>query len=105
MASGGSFRYKVLVGMRHVPRHAQNASTVQTILSPACADVEVILPRDMPVDDGCEFFIVAWCMHPCFIPNKKIIFIPEPRIHNPVEAIQAELPSLCYLVQLRLAAF
>lgn len=52
MASGGSFRYRVLVGMRRVPLHARNASTVQTILGPACADVKVVLPRDMPADDA-----------------------------------------------------
>lgn len=54
---------------------------------------------------GCEFFVAAWCMHPRFIPDEKIIFIPEPRVHNPVEAIQVELPGLCYLVRLRLATF
>lgn len=68
-------------------------------------DVEVVLPRDVPADDGREFFIAAWCMHPHFIPDEKIIFIPEPCVHNHVEAIQAELPGLCYLVRLRLVVF
>ena len=44
-------------------------------------------------------------MHPQFIPDEQIMFIPEPRIHNPVEATLVELPSLCYLVRLRLVAF
>ena len=41
-------------------------------------------------------------MHPRFIPDEQIMFIPEPRIHNPVEATLVELLGLCYLVRLRL---
>ena len=74
MASGGTFRFRVLVGMRRVPLHARNAST-------------------------------AWCMHPRFIPNEQIVFIPEPRILSPIEASSKELLGLRYLVRLRLVAF
>lgn len=82
MASGGSFRYRVLVGMRRVPLHARSTSTAQTILGPACANVEIVPPRDAPVDDDREFFITAWCLDPRFIPDEEIIFIPELDVHN-----------------------
>jgi hypothetical protein len=91
--------------MRRVPLHAQNASTAQTILGPACADVDVVQPSDVPADDDREFFVAAWCLHPRFILDEKIIFIPEPCIHNPVEATLVELLGLRYLVRLRLVAF
>ena len=105
MASGWSLRFRVLVGMRRVPLHAQNASTTQTILGPACVDIDVVRPSDDPADDDREFFVTTWCMHPRFIPDEQIVFIPKPRIHNPVEATLVELMGLCYHVRLRLVMF
>jgi len=98
-------RFRVLVGMRRVPLYTRNASTTQTILGPTCADIDVVRPSDDPADDDREFFITAWCMHPWFIPDEQIVFIPEPRIHNPIEATLVELPGLCYLIRLRLVTF
>lgn len=105
LASAGSFRFRVLVEMKRVPLHARNASTAQTTLGPACADFEVVWTRDVPADDDREFFVAAWCLHPRFIPDEKIIFIPEPRVPNPVEAVEDELPGLRYLVRVCLVVF
>lgn len=104
-SAAGSFRFRALVGMRRVPLYARSASTTQTILGPACADVEVVWPRDVPVDDGREFFVAAWCLHPRFIPDEKILFIPEPHVPYPVEDAQDELRGLRYLVRIRVVAF
>lgn len=105
MASRGSLRYSVLVGMTQIPLHARSATTAQIILSPSCAEVNIVRPERVPDDDDWEFFILAWCLHPQFIPDEKIIFIPEPQIPNPVEGALEELPGLCYLVRIRLVAF
>lgn len=105
MASGGSFRFRVLVGMTCVPLHARNAATAQTILGPSCVKVEVVRPRDVPDDDDREFFVTAWCLHPSFIPPEQIIFIPEPSFHIPVDAVRTEVPGLRYLVRVRLISF
>jgi len=59
----------------------------------------------MPDDDDREFFITAWCWHPCFIPQEQIIFIPELVIPGACEAQRSELPGLRYLVRLRLVAY
>lgn len=105
MANGGSLRFRVLVGMRRVPLHAWNASMAQTILGPAYVEVDVVRPSDVPTDDDRKFFVVAWCLHPCFILDEKIVFILETRIHNPVEVSSEELSGLLYLVRLRLVAY
>lgn len=105
MASGGSFRFRVLVGMSRVPLHARNTPTAQAILGPTYAEVDIVRPNDIPEDDGREFFITAWCLHPRFIPEEVVIFIPEPRIANPIEASLEELPRLHYLVRLCLVAY
>lgn len=70
MASSGSFQFRVLVGMRRIPLHARNTNTVQIILGPACAEVDVVWLSDVLTDDDREFFITAWCMHPWFIPDE-----------------------------------
>lgn len=62
-----------------------------------------MLPSDVLTDDGREFFVAAWCLHPRFITDEKIIFIPEPHVLDPV--VEAELPGLRYLVRIRLVAF
>lgn len=57
------------------------------------------------MDDDHEFFVVAWCLHPRFIPDEKIVFILEPRILSPIEASSKELLGLRYQVRLCLVAF
>jgi hypothetical protein len=104
MASSGTFRFRVLVGMRRVPLHARDAGTAQTILGPACAEVNVVHPADVPEDDDRELFVTAWCMHPRLIPDEQVIFIPEPRLISPAEAAVSVLPGMRYLVRLRLLA-
>jgi len=69
-ATAGTFRYRVLVGMRRVPLHARNVATAQTILGPSCAEVVVVRPSDVPDDDEREFFVTAWCADPRFIPDE-----------------------------------
>ena len=101
----GRSGFMVLVGMRRAPLHARNATTAQTILGHACAEVDVVRPSDVPADDDREFFVTAWCLHPRFIPDEQVVFIPEPRILSPVEATLTVLPGLRYLVRLRLVAF
>lgn len=44
MASGGSFRFRVLVGLRRVPLHARSAAIALTILGSACTCVELAPP-------------------------------------------------------------
>ena len=55
MASGGSFRYTMLVGLTQVPLHARNASTTQTILNRARMDVEGTGLRDVLAENDHEF--------------------------------------------------
>lgn len=113
MVSGGSFRYKVLVRMRRVPLQARSVAMAQTILALACARVEIAPPQVTPQDYDREFFVANWCFHPRFIPEEKIIFIPEPNVHvyeGPLylradEVIHADLPSLWYLVWLRIVEY
>lgn len=103
MASGGSFRFRVLVGMRHVPLHARSTAVAQTILGSACARIELAPPEVAPVDDDREFFVAAWCLHLRFIPEEKIIFILEPSMHEgPFYHHQEELPGLRYPVRIRI---
>lgn len=75
------------------------------ILGPACAEVEVVHPTDVPDDDDREFFIMAWCADSWFILYQHVLFIPEPRILSPEEASRSVLPSLSYLVRLRLIKY
>lgn len=110
LAAAGSFQFRVLVGMRRLPLHARSLEVAQTILGTACAHLEIAPPGIAPVDDDHEFFVAAWCLHPCFIPDEKIIFIPEPNPLIPGAALylQADdvvlnwLPGLKYLVCLRI---
>lgn len=105
MASGDTCRYRVLLGLRPVPLHARSAATAQAILGPACVEVVVIRPRDVPEDDDREFFVTTWCVHPRLIPDEQVIFIPEPRLLPPALAAVTEPPSLCYLVRIRLITY
>ncbi|CAD6262680.1 unnamed protein product [Miscanthus lutarioriparius] len=66
-----------------------------------------------PPDDDREFFVAAWCLHPRFIPDEKIIFIPKPNVRIPGDAlyvhadeiIHDKLPGLRYLVRLRIVEY
>ena len=64
----------------------------------------------MALDDLREYFVAAWCIHPRFIPQQKIVAIPEPEVPVVVEPplyprghelIRSELPALLYLVRIR----
>lgn len=78
MASAASFRYKILVGMTRVPLHGRNTATAQVILGPSCANIELVRPCDVAADDDREFFVMAWCLHPSFIQDEQMVFIPKP---------------------------
>lgn len=104
MASAATFRHRVLVGMRRAPLHARSAATAQAILGPACAEVDVVRPSDVPDDDDREFFITAWYADPRFIPDGQVLFIPEPRVLSPEEAARSMLSGFRYFVRLRLIA-
>lgn len=104
-ASAGSFRFRVLVGMRRIPPHVRSAETAQIILGPSCAEVDVVHPSDVPGDDGREFFVTAWCANPQFIPDEEVLFVPEPRLMTPEVAASTVLTGLRYLVRIRLVAF
>lgn len=113
MASAGSFRFKVIIGMMGVPSHVRSVVNAQAILGTSCARVEVATPEalDDP-DDDCEFFVAAWCIHPKLIPDEKIIAVPEPEIPDPAglflrphEIIHADLPVLRYQVRLRIVEY
>ena len=113
LASAGSFHFRVLVGMRRVPLHARSVAVAQTILGSACARVVLAPPDVAPADDDREFFVAAWCLHPRFIPDEKIIFIPEPNVCVAGEAfylhadeiVHDKLPGLRYLVRLRIVEY
>jgi hypothetical protein len=113
MATAGSFHYRVLIGMRRVPLHARSVAVAQTILGRACAQVELAPPDVCPENDDSEFFIAAWCKHPSFIDDEKIIFIPEPDMRIPGHALYLHvdetvlnrLPGLQYLVCIRIVEF
>lgn len=110
MASAGSFHFRVLVGMKHVPLHARSLAMAEHILGTACAQLELAPPELIPNDDDRELFVVAWCLDPIFIPDEKIIFISEPNARVPGnalyldagEAVLNKLPGLRYLVRIRI---
>lgn len=113
MATAGSFHYRVLIGMRRVPLHARSVVVAQTILGRACAQIELAPPEVCPENDDSEFFVAAWCKHPSFIDDEKIIFIPEPDVRIPGHALYLHadeivlnrLPGLQYLVRIRIVEF
>lgn len=101
----GAFRFKVLVRLWGVPLHAHSTSTAQTVLSPSCCNLELAQLRDVNDDDDREFFLTAWCFHPRFIHHERVIFIPEPSYPGACEAARTVVPSLRYIVHIRLIAF
>jgi hypothetical protein len=46
----------------------------------ACAHLEIAPPGIAPVEDDCEFFVAAWCLHSRFILDEQTIFISEPNL-------------------------
>ncbi|CAD6230352.1 unnamed protein product [Miscanthus lutarioriparius] len=98
MASAGALRYKVLLGLRGMPAHIAGLDAAERILASSCADL-VEAPQMADREDLREFFVAAWCIHPRFIPQQKIIVVPlYLREH---EVIRSELPALRYLVRIR----
>lgn len=99
--------------MTRVPLHARNLVVAQSILGTACAHIELAPPEVTPLDDDHEFFVAAWCLHPSFVPDEKIIFIPEPNVRIPgnalyigvEEVVLNRLLGLCYLVHLRIVEY
>lgn len=105
MANADTFRFKVLVALRHVPLHVRTAMVAQAILGPCCANVVVVQLRDIPDDDDREMFVTAWCLHPRLIRSEEVIFIPEPPLPDAVEAKRSQLPGLRYTIPIRIVAF
>jgi hypothetical protein len=113
MVTAGSFHYRVVIGMRRVPLHARSMAVAQIILGRACAQIELAPPEVCPENDDSEFFVAAWCKHPSFIDDEKIIFIPEPNVRIPGHALYLHtneivlnrLPGLQYLVCIRIVEF
>ena len=104
-ASGGSFSFHVVMAIARVPLHARNTTVAQAILGPCCTSVELSRIRDTPADDDREFFVMAWCWHPNFIEEEKIIFIPEPRVAGVAEDERTADLGLRYLVRTRVIAY
>lgn len=113
LASAAAFHFRVLVAMSHVPLHARNTAVAQTILGTACAHIELAPPKVTPQDDEREFFVAGWCRHPSLVPEEKTIFIPEPNVRVPGNALYLDadevalnrLPGLCYPVRLRIVEY
>lgn len=114
MASAGSFRFQVLVGMKGIPAHARLKVTARIILGSSCARVDTTNPEALEdPDDERELFVAAWCAHPDLIPDEKIMAVPELEEHDvgslvylrPHEIIHDEVPVLRYLVRIRIIKF
>lgn len=82
-------------------------------LGSACAHIELAPPEVTPPDDDREFFVAAWCLDPTLIPDEKVLFIPEPNVCIPGNALYLDadeivlnkLPGLRYLVRLRVVEY
>jgi hypothetical protein len=59
MASARAFTFRVLVGMKNVPAHAQSVSITERILGTSCVSVEIAPPEVVPEDDDHELFVAA----------------------------------------------
>jgi hypothetical protein len=112
MASAGSFRFRVLVGMKEIPAHARSKETARIILGASCTNTEIADDEALhDPDDQREQFVATWCAHPDLIPDELIMAVPEPEEPHdggspsylrPHEIIHSEVPALRYLVRLRL---
>jgi len=77
--SAGAFRFRVLVGMKGIPAHAQSVEVAQAILGSAGAKVEFASPEALAdPDDERELFAAAWCAHPDLVPDEVIMAVLEP---------------------------
>lgn len=92
-----------------MPAHTWDVSTAERILGSSCARLEEA-PETVVRDDLREYFVVAWCIHPRFIPREIIIAIPEPDspfvVEPPLyvrehEVICSKVLALRYLVRVR----
>lgn len=106
MASADALRYKVILGLSGMPAHVTSLDTAERILANSCAEL-IEAPQTAAGEDLREFFVTAWCIHPHFILQQKIIVVPEPELPFVVEpplflreheVIRSELLSLRYLV-------
>jgi hypothetical protein len=84
MASAEALRYKVLLGLRGMSAHIRDVSYAERILGSSCAKPKEA-PQTVIRDDLWEYFVVAWCVYPRFIPHEKIVTIPEPDVLFVVE--------------------
>jgi hypothetical protein len=84
MASAEALRYKVLLGLRGMSAHIWDVSYAERILGSSCAKPKEA-PQTVIRDDLWEYFVVAWCVYPRFIPHEKIVTIPEPDVLFVVE--------------------
>uniref|UniRef100_K3XPU8 CCHC-type domain-containing protein n=1 Tax=Setaria italica TaxID=4555 RepID=K3XPU8_SETIT len=80
-ASAGSFKFRVLVGLKGIPAHARCVETAQLVLGSSCAKVEPAPNTAAGVDED-------YC---------------NPRAEE--EIIKSHLPALRYLVRLRIVEF
>jgi hypothetical protein len=114
--SAGAFRFRVLVGMKGIPAHAQSVEVAQAILGSAGAKVEFASPEALAdPDDERELFAAAWCAHPDLVPDEVIMAVLEPEephdggpnlfFLRPHEIIHDDVPALRYLVRIRLVEF
>lgn len=87
LAASGSFHFRVLLGMSRVPLHARSLAVAQSILGTTCAHLELAPAEASPQDDDREFLVAAWCLDPRLIPEEKTIFVLEPNVHVPRNAL------------------
>lgn len=113
LASAGAFHYQVLVGMTRVPLHVKNTAMAQAILgtpAPTSSPRRWMSRRQKMTGSS---FVAAWCLHPSLVPDEKTIFIPEPNVRIPRNALYLDadevilnkLPGLRYLVHLRIIEY
>ena len=103
LAHLGTFKFKVLLALSRVPLHARSVQVAQSVLGPACANIEESLLRDREDDDDRDFFVTAWCKHPAFVVDHNLIFILEPVVGG-VAPPDDHLAGLLYLIKVRLVA-
>jgi hypothetical protein len=85
----------------------------QSKLGTACAHLELAPIEASPQVDDREFFVATWCLDPRLIPEEKTIFVPEPNVRVPGNALFLDadeivlnkLPGLRYLVQIRVVEY
>lgn len=109
MGSTGSLKYRVLLGLKGIPAHVWGMSAAERILGSNCAKLEPALAT-VDGEDRHEFVITAWSIRPNFIPQEKLIGIPEPELPYVIEpplhpseheVIRSKLTVLWYCVRIR----